>query len=161
MKYCSRCKRLFADDTDTCQCGRKLTNKVQSDTPILLIAADGVEKDRLSALLDDEKLPYSVQIKEEPGNVTSVPGFETAEYNIYVPFGFYKRSIDALSGAVSMQLPEYYDSLPDGESSEWTEMSPTKRNIIRLLSAIAFAAVVWLVVTGVDVIAAFITGLFR
>ena len=161
MKYCSKCKEIFLTDKAVCKCGKKLTDKITEETPVLLTTVTVSEKDRFSALLDDQKLPYSVQIKEDNNAVTSVPGFETADYNIYVPFGFFKKSINVLAGASSIEVPEYYDKLPETSVKEWTDMSPAKRNAVRLLSAIAFAFAVWLAVTGVDVIVAFVTGLFK
>lgn len=161
MKYCSKCKKLFSNQDNTCLCGNKLTDKLKNDTPVLLITSTNTEKDRISAILDDEKLPYSIQIKSDKTNVTSVPGFDTASYNFYVPYGFYKKSLELAAAVSSVQLPDYYDKLPVAEDQEWTEMSPAKRNIVRVLSAIAFAAGVWLAVTGVDVIAAFIKNIFK
>lgn len=160
LKYCPKCKKLFSEKGDTCLCGIRLTDKLKNDTPVLLITSTNIEKDRISAILDDEKLPYSIQIKDDKSNVTSVPGFDTASYNFYVPYGFYKKSLDLVAAVSSVHLPDYYDKLPVIEDQEWTEMSPAKRNTVRLLSALAFAAVVWLAVTGVDVIAAFIKNFF-
>ncbi len=157
MKYCSECKKIIFDHTEICSCGNKLTESIAAETPIQLTVVSITEKDRISALLDDNKIPYSVQIKED---LTSVPGFETADYKIMVPFAFYKRAIDILVGASTMELPSFYDELPENTESQWSEMSSIKRNAVRLFSAIAFALVVWLIVTGVDVIAAFIKGLF-
>lgn len=160
MKYCSECKKIIFDHTEICSCGNKLTESIAAETPIQLTVVSITEKDRISALLDDNKIPYSVQIKEDKSNLTSVPGFETADYKIMVPFAFYKRAIDILVGALTMELPSFYDELPENTESQWSEMSSIKRNAVRLFSAIAFALVVWLIVTGVDVIAAFIKGLF-
>lgn len=153
MKYCSKCKKLVFSDDEKCTCGKKLTDKIENDLPLCLVSANGVDKDRIKALLDENGIPNSMQFAKRQSKVTSVPGIETAEYTFYVPLGFYKKSIDLLVGTSDMELPDNYDLIPESDESQWEEMSPFKRNAVRLLSGLGFIVLVWLCVAGVDFIA--------
>lgn len=161
MKYCSKCKKLIFSDDIKCSCGKKLTENPNDDVPVVLIVAESVDKERIKASLDDSDIPYSMQIQNDRTNVTSVPGIETAAYRFLVPLGFYKKAVDVLVGISAMELPEHYDDILTTDEPEWEEMSPTKRNVVRILSALGFIILVWLCVAGVDLIAELITSLFK
>ena len=87
-------------------------------------------------------------------------GNVSGKHVFYVPFCFLKKAYDTLATAGLSELPDYYDELEYGADDDWHEMSPRKRNIVRVLSIIAFAVIVYICAAGVDAAALFIKGLF-
>lgn len=157
MKYCSNCKRVVFSENKSCECGKKLSDKIDYNAPVLLIAADEVNRNIIEHTLIKEKIPYSEKVVSR---VIPVYGVEDGKHIYYVPIGFLKKAIDVLSGVSAMEIPEYYSLLDLPEEPEWEEMSPFKRNAVRALSAIGFIIIVFLCVTAVDVVANLFTKLF-
>lgn len=155
MKYCKKCKRLVFNDTDICGCGKKLIDNPDAELPCELISVDETKCALIESTLTKAEIPYS----DAAVKVQMIFGAASGQHNFYVPIGFMKKAVDALAAVNAMELPKYYDELPD--KPVWEEMSPAKRNVVRVLSVLLFAAVVYICSAGVDYAAAFITGLFR
>ena len=160
MKYCSKCKKIVFSEDNSCECGKKLLkdNKIDFNQPVQLIAVDEVNKDIVEHTLVKEKIPYSERVVSK---VMPVLGVENGQHIYYVPISFLKKAIDALNGVSAMEKPDYYGSLDLPEEPEWEEMSPVKRNAVRVLSAIGFIVLVFICVAGVDLIANFLTSFFK
>ena len=158
MKYCKKCKQIRFTEDERCICGKKLCDEFSMDLPCELIRTDETNSVNVCSILGKADVPYSdVMINK----VQMLFGSVTGDYIIYVPICFLKKSIDALVAVDSINKPDYYDKLDMQDEPQWKELSPVKRNIVRVLSIIAFAIMVYLCVTGVDTIAYYIKGLFR
>lgn len=158
MKYCSKCKRLVFNDEKRCDCGGKLTEKLDFSKPAYLAAVSDVNKDIVCAELERNGIPYSV---DKVSKVTPVYGVEDGQYIFYVPVSFIKKGIDALTGISAMEQPDYYGKLELPENPEWEEMSPLKRRLVQVFSVVGFIVVVWLCVAGVDFVANLFVNLVR
>ncbi|MBQ5565738.1 MAG: hypothetical protein IIT42_02700 [Clostridia bacterium] len=157
MKYCSKCKKLDFSKNEKCDCGKKLIVNPEFDLPVKLIEFDEVNKGIIEQALIEADIPYSEQALSK---VTPVMGVSDGRYVCFVPIGFMKKAIDALCGVSAMESPEYYDKLLLPENPEWKEMSPLKRKVVKFLSVIGFALLVYLCVAGVDIIVALFTSKF-
>ena len=154
MKYCSKCKKIEFSENKNCDCGKKLTNKIDLNQPVRLIAVEEVNKSIVEHTLVKAKIPYSEQVVSK---ISPVMGVDDGSYVYYVPISFFKKGIDALSGVSAMEIPDYYDKLDLPDDPEWKEMSPTKRKIVKALSIIGFIVIVYLCVAAVDLVANFLT----
>ncbi len=158
MKYCKKCKRLnFTEDT-LCTCGKKLIEDVKSDVPCELICADESDAVQIASSLNKADVPFSDVLTDK---VQMMFGSVSGKHTFYVPLCFYKKSIDTLASANNIEIPDYYDKILVSDDTQWEELPPLKRNIVRILSVIVFAVLVYLCVAGVDMAALFIKGLFR
>lgn len=158
MKYCKKCKRLVFTEKDVCECGKKLIDNPDTDLPCTLMTSDETSCAAVEAALTKEEIPYSDVMSDK---VQPIFGAVSGQHTFYVPICFMKKAIDALVDVNVMEQPDYYYKLEISDEPVWEDMSPSKRNIVRVLSVIAFAAAVYLCVTGVDYAAAFIKGLFK
>ncbi len=156
MKYCSKCKKLVFSDDTKCECKGKLTEKIDLNMPVQLTAVSDVNKEIVKSALCKGKIPYSTTTVSK---ITPVLGVEDGFEVFYVPISFLKKGIDALVGVSAMEIPDYYDKLDLPDDPEWEEMSPFKRNAVRVLSAIGFIVLVWICVAGVDFVANLIVSL--
>ncbi len=156
MKYCSRCRKIYFSE-NVCSCGKKLSEKIDLNQPVRLIAVDEVNKGIVENTLIKEKIPFSESVVSK---VTPMMGVEDGKYVYFVPISFLKKAIDALNGVSAMDIPDYYEKLDLPDEPEWEEMSPFKRNAVRILSVIGFIIIVFLCVSAVDLIANIFTTKF-
>lgn len=156
MKYCSKCKKLVFSDTTKCECKGKLSEKIDLNMPAQLVVASDMNKEIIKTALGKGKIPYSTKTVSK---VTPVWGVEDGAEVFYVPISFFKKGIDALVGVSAMEIPDYYDKLDLPEDPEWEEMSPLKRRLVKVFSALGFIVVVWICVVAVDLVANFLSNL--
>ncbi len=152
MKYCPKCKKIEFSENKLCELGHKLKSDADPQQPAALLTANEINKGIIEETLIKAQIPYSVQ---QTSKVTPVMGVEDGSYIYYVPIGFVKKAIDALTGVSAMEIPDYYDKLDIPDEPVWEEMPPAKRRLVRALSVIGFIAVVYLCVAAVDFVAAF------
>ena len=157
MKYCKKCKRLSFTGDEICSCGKKLTTDPAPDVPCELIRTEETESVQVASCLTQAEIPFSDVMTDK---VQMMWGNVSGKHVFYVPLCFLKKSCDAVSPLGISELPPYYDKLDYYDGAEWKEMSPLKRNIVRILSVAAFAVIVYLCIVGVDAAAAFVKGLF-
>ena len=158
MKYCKKCKKLVFDDTEKCDCGKKLNENAKSEDIIYLTDIKEYDKEIVENALKKKNIPYSVTLSKN--RTQPFMDIVKGDYSVFVPAGFLKQTIDALEGIAFEKKPDYYDKLDFPEEPEWEEMSPVKRKAVQVLSALFFIFLIFLCVTGVDAITAFITKLF-
>ena len=157
MKYCKKCRRIASDDEKGRICSHMLSDNFEKESPCELICTDEASALSVSSSLSAEKIPFSDVLTDK---VQMVWGNVSGKHVFYVPFCFLKKAYDTLATAGLSELPDYYDELEYGADDDWHEMSPRKRNIVRVLSIIAFAVIVYICAAGVDAAALFIKGLF-
>lgn len=158
MKYCKKCRRVIDTENDHCSCGNKLFEEIKYDCPCELISGNEASAAKAASLLTREGIPYSDVLTDK---VHMMFGSVSGNHTIYVPFCFLKKSFDILVSDGITETPSYYDKLSYYDDIEWKELSPLKRNAVKILSVIAFACLVYLCIAGVDAVALFIKGLFE
>lgn len=154
MKYCRKCRTIFEDDITTClECKDKLTYKVNIDDEVFLIKAYGFELERIKAALEDKEIPYIERLDKKERSAQAITGKNDALTNLYTTVEKYEYAIDLLYSIGAIK-PE--EDIEEDIKDEFDDMSPRKRTIVRIVSIVLFIIIVWLVVSGVDFIAALI-----
>ncbi len=150
MKYCSKCKRVSFSDNVRCECGGRFSKKIDYDSPVHIITAEGSEKTAVKSALTKADIPYSeVDISGYSPSIGKIA--DSAQY--LVPLGYIKTAITALADADLMKKPEWFDKIDVPADYEWREMPALKRNIVRGVSVALFLALIWACVAGVDLLA--------
>lgn len=165
--YCNSCHRLFQDE-QTCPFCKKqtLTEKLDIHKPVTVVSAYGIERDRITAALEDSDIPYATRAERKESSAKAVTGLDNAKYRIEVPYSYYNKAMEVLVGINAVNPEEYPDSEIEVDSNdssaedEFEDMPPAKRNAVRIISALLFILVVALVIFGVDFITGMIKGLF-
>lgn len=170
MKLCTKCKHLHNDEDTVCgNCNAVLESITGENTPVFLISAQGFEAERIKTALEDNLIPCESVVKDKELKKQEFVGNNTFESDILVPFAAYEKAYDICIGigAIKEEDTEIFDDKCEQSSDEqqtldekFEEMSGVKRTTVRVLSAIAFLALVALAVYGTDAITAFIKGLF-
>lgn len=169
MKYCKKCGNIFEQGVSKCtECRKSVLSeeKPDKDFPIVAIRTSGFERQRICATLDDEGITYSTRIAKKQISENAVKGTSNAYYDILVPYGIYKKTIDILLG-INAEVKAEAVLLADEQKDDVQESSfdnddyySTKNRIVRVVSVILFLALVTGVVLGVDAIMALIKQYF-
>lgn len=171
--YCKCCHRIFEDEQMCPYCKQQVLSKgIGVSDPVTVVSAAGIEKDRITAVLDDLHIPYATRAEKREVSAPVLTGIDSARYRIEIPYSYYGKTMDALAGikAVDISDPDLvsYDiddkesaELHSDEYEEYDEMSPRKRMIVRVISVILFILAFALVINGTDFITGLIKGLFK
>lgn len=169
MKLCTKCKHLHNDEDAVCSnCNSPLESITDENTPVYLLSAEGFELERVKTALEDNSIPCDSVIRDKQLKKQEFINKNSAESDILVPYAAYEKAYDICIGigAVKEENTEILDEEVEKKDDEPTldekfeEMSGVKRTTVRVLSAIAFLALVALAVYGTDAVTAFIKGLF-
>lgn len=146
MKYCSKCKKLYYKTQKICDdCGQELTGDIKDNDYVLLIEVSNDELENITLLLRNKNIKYSCYNGNDRISIA-------VEYN--------KLSV-AQDLLVEDGILEDIKSEKAADGNEHEEMSPTKRSIVKITSAILFMLIVWATVSGVDMITEFIQNIFK
>ena len=170
MKYCKKCNFLTKDNTTTCnKCNKPLSDfDAKANTPVIAVTAQGFEKERICTFLTENDIPFSVRVATKKGVTTqsnAVTGNIKAMHDIIVPYEFYYKAMELLVGINAVQLSEdELNRLTESLENEANHNNnfnaddyfSVKNRVIRIVSAVAFFALVAVVIFGVDAIAALI-----
>lgn len=170
MKLCTKCKHLHNDEDAVCSnCNSPLESITDENTPVYLLSAEGFELERVKTALEDNSIPCDSVIKDKQLKKQEFINKNFAESDILVPYAAYEKAYDICIGIGAIKEDDTQvleDAVEQKDSNEPTldekfeEMSGVKRTTVRVLSAIAFLALVALAVYGTDFITGFIKGLF-
>lgn len=174
MKYCKKCNLLVKDNINNCtECGNLLDNSQPLDkSPVVVVTASGFEKERICAILTDKDIPYTVRIvtqKGIPTEVNAVTGVSKTAHQVIVPYEFYNKAMEQLVGINAVQLDgEELQKLTEAlEKEDGSNKKPdtddyfsVKNRVVRIVSAIAFFALVAFLIFGVDAVIAIIKAFF-
>ena len=158
MKYCSNCKKVFFSESDKCECGKKFARKLDLDSPVEVFRSSNDSTKAAERCLVDAQIPYSVS--DGSGYSPSVGKLE-GEVALLIPLAFLKKAVNVLSQGGVMDKPEWYDRLELPDDPEWKEMARGKQTAVRVASFIAFLFLIYLCVSGVDLLAEKIFGLIK
>lgn len=162
MKYCPKCKRLYNDNDEVCsECKTRLTDITDNLTAVYLLSASGFELQRIKAAFEDSGIPCECSAKKHSYSADAVTGYDSAEYDILVPFSAYERAYDTCVGigAIKLENEEILDE-PVEYKEEYQQMSKKKRVTVKVVSAFLFLLLVAAVIYGTDFITGIIKNLF-
>ncbi len=168
MKYCSKCKSIqYKNNPEKCPvCGRGLIENPSTDSQVGAVTANGFELERIRAALSDGDVPFSVhQIRKDTGLqiLNSAP---PENCTVYVPLSAYPKAQEILVGIGAVPLEE---ALSDDDEQAFhntdtdteEEMSPRKQRTVRILSALAFLALLAAIAYLTDFLMSFVTPFLR
>lgn len=174
MKYCSACKKLCSGaDTVCADCNKKFKDIVDINEPVLLCVIGGVDRSIVSGALSDAKIPFVEKQYGKIGVVNeTVTGYDAKLLNIAVevPYSAVPKAYEVITSVgVEPRFDEEILSLVESDIEKYKlnmnkddsqQMSAAKRTTVKVLSAIAFAILVALVVFGTDYVMELIKNLF-
>lgn len=157
LKFCPHCKRVSLSNEERCKCGKKFAKKFETDTAAELACVSSDKLFDIERCLQKADIPYS--LTEHSGYSASI-GKISGDTSVLVPLGFLKRSYTVLSEEGVADLPDsrLMNALPDDEV--WEELPAGKAAAVRAAAIIAFMVIVFLCVSGVDMITAAIARFF-
>ena len=157
MKYCQKCKHVSFSDDDKCECGARFVKKIDYDSPVHVITAQGSDRLKVQRIFSKINLPFS---ELDLSGYSPAVGKIGDEAQYFVPLGLIAEAIDALSNAGMITKPDWYDKIEVPDDYVWREMSERRRMVVRVLSIIVFLGLIWACVTGVDLLVDIFTSTF-
>lgn len=169
MKYCKKCKRIYYENKDVCECGstKFLNEAPKPSDPVYLTTASGFELDRITATLSDEEIPFGTHLaKKASSSVPAISGTVTGNTDILVPFSQMQEARDVLIGISAKEYPEENLETDNNKKNEnkkdklpLEEMSRAKRTTVKIISLVMFLALIMAVVFATDFVTGWIKGL--
>lgn len=167
MLYCAKCQLLC--EAECLCCGNKKLREVQQNDPVLLTTVNEMECDRITALLQDNGIPYEERISGIEGEPSVLFGrYGSANKNIFVPYSELNICEELLGNKAVAEVTgedlTYDDRKSTDESHEdKTEeaMGRRSRMFWRATSVVIFILLVWAVVAGADFAAGWLKDLFH
>lgn len=172
MKFCKVCKKLcFGESLPADGCKHKLSTIEDINEPVRLCIAGGTERAMLTGMLKDAQIPY-VEENVYPQGVANeiVTGFDVKLSNIsvVVPFSALPKASELLSTVETLknEIEPHMDEIKaeiarlKAEKEKAMTMSPALRTTVKVLTALAFLALIALAVFGTDALTSWIKGLF-
>ncbi|WP_407385005.1 hypothetical protein [Ruminococcus sp.] len=173
MKYCKVCKKLcFGESLPFDGCKHKLREIEELNEPVRLCIAGGTERALLTGMLKDANIPY-VEENVQPQGVSNeiVTGYDVKLSNIsvVVPFSALPKASELLSTIETLQneIDPHLDEINaeikrlHEQKEAAQKMNPALRTTIKVITALAFLALVALAVFGTDALTGWIKGLFH
>ncbi|MGN1113415.1 MAG: hypothetical protein ACI4RP_09435 [Acutalibacteraceae bacterium] len=168
--YCNSCHKLYEDKRTCPSCKEQfLTKKINGSSPVAVVSAFGIEKDRITAALTDADIPFATRAEKKEASAKAITGVDNAKYRIEVPYSFYDKAMEVLIGINAVSSDEYAHSDDEADNNEvqseatldeFEDMPSGKRIAVRVISIVLFILLVALVIGGVDFITGMIKGLF-
>lgn len=162
MRFCKECKFITDDELRVCpHCKNLMTKEMPSEkTPVAIIRAYGIEKERIVTALKDNKIPCTVKPVKKQLSSEVISGVNSASEDIFVPYGCYEKARDLLIGinAIEIENAVIIDNDETAEknhdikklNNDFEEMDPKKRLLVRIISVILFIVLVGGVVALTD-----------
>lgn len=163
MNFCDKCKKVFSDNDTVCSvCGSTLSTLNDEETPVYLTEAFGFEKDRIMATLNEADIPYSQYYKDKMPEQMSGDDYSAC---ILVPLKSYNKALEVCKGIGAIdedvQPLDFVDKTNEVIDYKEENRNAAKRTTIKILSMLAFLALVALAVFGTDFVTNLIKGLFK
>ena len=175
MKYCKICKELcFGDTLPFGGCKHRLEDITDINEPVRLCIAGGSERAMLTGLLKDAGIPYleqNVQPQGVPNEIVTGYDVKLSNISVLVPFSALPEasgllsSIETLTNDIEPHLDEIEAQITalknKAAAKEDKPMNPALKTTIKIVSTLAFLALIALAVLGTDAVTGFIKGLFK
>lgn len=167
MKYCPKCKKIYDNTIDKCDCGIKLVEnvKLNDNDPVYLISAYGFEKSRISSALIDYDIPYEEKAERKQLSGEIITGCNNTLVNFYIPFKYIDKARDIIIGIGALKdvttEENFYNEEDKKSKDEFEEMNPNKRMVVKIISFVLFLLLIWGTVAGTDYIMALLKEIFK
>lgn len=163
MLYCAKCQLLVREDECCPVCGSRKLREVESTDPVMLMTTDRTAAEAILAAFQDGNIPCE-QRDSGPGSLPAF--FPRASYdsvNLFVPFEATDRCREILTGMGILGEREQRrkKEAPDPPEEQTEPMSPARKTILRILSAIAFILLIFAVVFLSDKAVSFVKAFFH
>ena len=171
MKYCSKCKKIHHNKelTQCPKCRRKLIDDPNYNSPVNIITANGFELERIKSALIDAEIPFSVKEERYDTGLQILNSAPPENCSFFVPLSRYDEAVDTLIGisaldentlpALDTEDEAFLEKSRENEKND--ELPEDKARMIRILSFIAFLAILAGFVFLTDHLLSFITPLFQ
>ncbi len=171
MKYCSKCKKIHHNKelTQCPKCRRKLIDDPNYNSPVNIITANGFELERIKSALTDAEIPFSVKEERYDTGLQILNSAPPENCSFFVPLSRYDEAVDTLIGigaldentlqALDKEDEAFLEKSRENEKND--ELPEDKARMIRILSFIAFLAILAGFVFLTDHLLSFITPLFQ
>jgi hypothetical protein len=174
LLYCAKCQSLCESESCSC-CGNKKLREVQQNDPVLLTTASEMECDRITALLQDNDIPYEERVSGLESEPSVLFGrYGNANKNIFVPYNKLNTCEQLLGNEATSDISDediseeidrsVQDSMePADQNKEGTGEAKARRARMfwRATSVVLFILIIWAVVTGADFVAGWLKDLFH
>ena len=173
MKFCKSCKTVYHEHDEMCPvCRKKLYEITDINEPVQLCVIGGTERTMLNGLLDDAGIPHLQNNHLQQGVANEiVTGYDVKLNNISVTVPFQAlpeasellSTIETVNNPIEPMLDEinaHIEHLKTNSGEKESKMSPALRTTVKVVTAIAFLAIIALVVFGTDAVTGWIKGLF-
>lgn len=165
MKYCTKCKKIYANENAERCCGKKLIANPSTFSPVAAVTANGFELERIRASLNDAEVAYSVQQIRSDTGLQILNSAPPENCTVYVPLCDYETALSVLVGIGAIDqtaAPEFSEQdlaelQKAKEQSQTEELSPKKRLTVQVLSFIGFLLILAGVVYLTDWLMSFVT----
>ncbi|MGN0538007.1 MAG: hypothetical protein ACI4M3_08535 [Acutalibacteraceae bacterium] len=171
MKYCKKCSALFKNNQTQCPyCNRSLTEDIAPESWASMALATGFELERIEAALKTADIPYTLKSPKKQMSMRALNSAPMENYNVLVPVFAYDDAYELLAGINALDFDKVTE--PDKEmlkeietarqkhNNDIDEMSPRKRRLVKIFSALAFIIILALVVFATDTVMAWVKQLF-
>ncbi len=167
MKYCTKCKKVYANDkTEVCpKCRRELISDPNSFSPVDLVTANGFELERIGAALKDEGIPFTTREVKRDMGISIMNAAPPENCIVTVPLGHYKQASELLIGIGAMDEAEELkdediEKLSEEENSKEKEEPLTKSTFNKVVLIVMFVILVGITIALADIIGRFINPSF-
>lgn len=160
MLYCSDCQTAVPEGEVCPLCGRKNLRAIRDDDPVLLLTVGEDEAARIAAAFQQASIPCMTRSTDAGGYSSIILGrSRCSDVRIFAPFGETEHAREVLFGIGA--LKENGELHENAEPAGSGAAEKKKKNPVgEIIAAVLFFALVWLVVSASDIIAAFVKGLF-
>lgn len=168
MKYCTKCKKVCSDSEKTlCPvCSKEMISDPSHYSPVNIVTANGFELERIKAALKENNIPFTVQEAKADTGLQILNSAPLENSCVFVPLSFYNQAVELLMGIGAIKEADEINEedekkLIEERESEDGEMSPRKRRLVKILSALAFIALLAAVVFLADFLGRLINPYFH
>ena len=163
MLYCATCQVLVREEECCPVCGSRKLREAEPNDPVLLITADRLEAEAILSAFKDDNIPCE-QRDSGPGSLpTFFPRPSYDNVNLFVPFEAVDRCREILKamGILDEKKQRRKKEAPEPLEEQTEPLSPARKKILRILSAIAFLLLIFSVVSISDRAVSFVKAIFH
>lgn len=168
MKYCSSCKKIIIDDSESCAvCGGE-TESISPESIVTVAVVKGTSVNILEPSLKEAGIPCGFEnTSADVYNSYNAKVSADSDHKVLVPFEMYNRAFDVCEGFGFVKeedrlIPDTEDENTDNRTYEEKFEAGTgmKHRTWSMLGIILFVVLACVVIWGVDFVAEFIKKLF-
>ncbi len=164
MLYCATCQLLVREGDRCPACGSRDLRNVEPTDPVLLMTSDRMEAETVLAAFKDKNIPC----EQRDSGFGAPPAFfygrsPQESVNLFVPFNALDQCREILKGMGILDEKEQRlkKEAPESLEEQTEPMSPVRKVVLRIVSAIAFLLLIFVVVSLSDEAIGFVKAIFH